>query len=132
MLTTSVVETNIKSESFLISGNFTVFNYSLFLFIFFANLSGMVPYAFTLTSHLSVTMLLSTTVFAGSTIISCRKYGWQFFSLFFPSGVPLVIALFLIFIETLSYIIRLFSLGIRLFANLMAGHTLIKILSLFS
>ena len=123
---------NILTDEYIIFSNFSLFYYTLFLVILNSNLSGMIPYAFTVTSHLSVTMFLSNIVFWGATIISLQKYTLGMFSLFFPVGVSLIIILFLIFVETLSYMMRLFSLGIRLFANLMAGHTLMKILSLFS
>jgi len=92
----------------------------------------MVPYTFTLTSHLFFTFTLALSVFIGINIIGVRKLKLHFFQLFFPSGVPLVMGPFLIVIELISYIARVFSLAIRLFANIMSGHTLLKILSLFT
>ena len=109
------------------------FNYIflLFFFLLFSNLIGMVPYTFTVTSHLILTFALSFVSFVGINIIGILKHGTNFLSLFLPSGAPLVIAPFLIIIEFISYIARVFSLAIRLFANIMSGHTLLKILSSF-
>jgi ATP synthase subunit 6 len=109
------------------------FNYIflLFFFLLFSNLIGMVPYTFTVTSHLILTFTLSFMSFLGINIIGILKHGSNFLSLFLPSGAPLIIAPFLIVIEFISYIARVFSLAIRLFANIMSGHTLLKILSSF-
>jgi len=103
----------------------------LFLFLLVANLFGMVPYSFTITSHLILTLSLSFAFFFGINVIGIRKHGFEFFGLFLPSGAPLVIAPFLIVIEIISYIARVFSLAIRLFANMMSGHTLLNILAGF-
>jgi ATP synthase subunit 6 len=106
--------------------------FSLFSFIFFVNLVGIVPYSFTLTSHIIVTLSISLAIFITINIIGVRIHGLCFFGLFLPSGCPLFMAPFLVIIELISYLSRIFSLSIRLFANMMAGHTLLKILVGFS
>jgi ATP synthase subunit 6 len=92
----------------------------------------MIPYSFTVTSHLIFTLALSIICFFGINFIGLKKHGFEFFGLFLPSGAPLALAPLLVFIELLSYFARVFSLAIRLFANLMSGHTLLKILSEFA
>lgn len=104
---------------------------TLFVFVLFSNLLGMVPYSFAITSQLVVTFTLSFVTFVGLNIFAVRDHGWHFLDLFLPTGVPLFLAPFVILIEVISYIARVFSLGIRLFANIMAGHTLLKILGGF-
>lgn len=103
----------------------------LFLFIFFSNMVGMVPYSFTVTSHIMVTFTVAFAFFWGINLLGIRKHGFHFLGLFLPGGSPIMIAPFLVIIELVSYIARVFSLSIRLFANLMSGHTLLKILSNF-
>jgi ATP synthase subunit 6 len=110
---------------------FTVIFY-LFLTLMVANLVGMVPYSFTITSSFIVTFFLALTHFIGINVLAVVKHKWNFMDLFLPSGAPLAIAPFLIFIEAVSYIARVFSLSIRLFANMMSGHALLKILIGFS
>ena len=105
--------------------------FSIFFFITFVNIIGLVPYSFTLTSHLIVTFALSLALFLGINIICVRLHGLEFFSLFFPSGTSVVLALLLVPIELISYIFKPISLSIRLFANLMSGHSLLKILAGF-
>ena len=100
------------------------FVFSLFMFILFGNLLGMIPYSFTFTSHIIVTFALAALVFIGVTIIGIARHGFHFLSLFVPHGVPKVLLLLLVPIEVLSYFIRPFTLSIRLFANMMAGHTI--------
>ena len=107
------------------------FIYSLFFFILFANLNGNVPYGFTVTTSIIVSMGLSVTIFLGVTILGIMRHKVHFFSFFVPSGTPLVLVPLLVPIEVISYVSRAFSLGIRLFANMTAGHTLLKILSSF-
>jgi ATP synthase subunit 6 len=104
----------------------------LFLTILLANLAGMIPFSFTITSSFVVTFFLAATHFIGINHIAVVKHQWQTNDLFLPSGAPLAIAPFLIFIEAVSYIARVFSLSIRLFANMMSGHALLKILIGFS
>jgi ATP synthase subunit 6 len=106
--------------------------FTLFFFILNINLIGLIPYSFTLTSHLVVTFSLSIAIFIGINIICFRLHGIEFFSLFFPAGTSLVLALLLVPVEILSYVFRPISLGIRLFANMMAGHTLLKVFAGFA
>ena len=106
--------------------------FSLFLFILFGNLWGMVPYSFTFTSHIVVTFTLAMVVFISITIIGLTKHGWKFFRLFFPKGVPLAIAPILIPIEVVAYLFRPVTLAIRLFANMMAGHMVLKLFGGFA
>ena len=106
--------------------------FSIFLFIVFVNIIGLVPYSFTLTSHLIVTFALSFALFLGINIICARLHGLEFFSLFFPSGTSVILALLLVPIELISYVFKPISLSIRLFANMMAGHTLLKVIAGFA
>jgi len=105
----------------------------LFYFILISNLQGLLPYGFTVTSQLFVTFTLSVSTFIGVIVVGlfCNKN--YFINYFLPSNVPnKALFYFLVFIEILSFLIRPFSLGIRLFANMLAGHTLIYILAGFS
>jgi ATP synthase subunit 6 len=106
--------------------------FSLFLFLFcyilLANMVGLIPYSFTPTSSFVITFFLAASYFIGINIISVFKNEWKTPNLFLPSGVPLAIAPFLILIEIVSYFAKVFSLSIRLFANMMSGHALLKIL----
>lgn len=103
------------------------FIFSLFMFILFCNLLGMVPYSFTVTSHIIVTFALALVVFLGVTAIGFIRHGAHFLKLFVPSGVPLALLPLLVVIEVLSYLIRPVSLSVRLFANMLAGHTMLKV-----
>jgi len=99
-----------------------------FLFIFVSNLVGMIPYSITITSHLILTLYLSVSFFIGTNLISIMYHRENFFLLFLPEGIPVVIIPVLILIEYVSYFSKIFSLAIRLFANMMSGHILLKIL----
>ena len=114
-----------RNESYL------PFIYSLFIFILIATLVGLIPYNFTITSSIILCIGFSFTIFIGVTILSLSIHGVHFFAYFVPSGTPLALVPLLILIEVVSYGARAFSLGIRLFANLCAGHSLLKILSTF-
>jgi ATP synthase subunit 6 len=107
------------------------FIFTLFLFIVTSNLIGLVPYSFTLTSHLIVTFSLALIVFISVNIIGARQHGMRMFSLFLPAGTSLPLAFLLVPIELVSYIFKPISLSVRLFANLMAGHTLLKVIAGF-
>ena len=107
------------------------FIYSLFFFVLIANLIGNVPYSYTVTTSIIVTLGLSFTILIGVTILGLIIHQLKFFSFFIPSGTPLALVPLLVLIELLSYSARAFSLGVRLFANMCAGHTLLKILSTF-
>ena len=104
---------------------------SLFLFILAGNFLGMIPYGFTFTSHISVTFGLAVIVFTGVTIIGFCRHGLHFFRLFCPEGTPLYIAPLLVPVEIMSYLTRPISLGVRLFANMVAGHAMLKIFAGF-
>jgi F-type H+-transporting ATPase subunit a len=101
--------------------------FSLFLFILTGNLLGMIPGSFTFTSHIIVTFSLGVLVIASVTIIGFVHHGWRFLRLFFPQNTPLFLIPLLIPIEVISYLTRMVSLSVRLFANMMAGHAMIKI-----
>ena len=105
--------------------------FTLFMFILVGNLLGMVPYSFTFTSHIIVTFALAAVVFIGVTILAVVKHGMHFFSFFVPPGAPLYMWPLLIPIEVISYLSRPISLSVRLFANMLAGHTLIKVIAGF-
>lgn len=104
----------------------------IFMFILTNNLIGLVPYSFTVTSHATVTFFISFSIFVALNIIGFEKHGLNFFSFFLPSNTGIFLALLLVPIEFVSYISRPISLGIRLFINLMAGHSLLKVIAWFS
>ena len=107
------------------------FIFSLFMFILFANSIGLIPYTFTVTSHIIVTFALAVVVFLGVTVIAIARHRMKFFSYFLPPGTPLYMAPLLIPIEVLSYLARPVTLSLRLFANMMAGHTMLKVFAGF-
>ncbi len=107
------------------------FVFTLFMFVLFGNFLGMLPYSFTFTSHLAVTFTLAAFIFIAVTLIAVFKHGMKFFSFFLPHGVPIAMAPLLIPIEIISYLSRPVSLSVRLFANMMAGHTLLKVVAGF-
>jgi len=104
---------------------------TLFSLILILNLVGLVPYSFTLTSHLIITFLLSCAIFFGINVLAVKKHGIKFFALFLPAGTSVLLAFLLTPIEIISYFFKPISLGIRLFANMMAGHTLLKVIAGF-
>lgn len=106
--------------------------FTTFIIILTCNILGMIPYSFTVTSHAIITFSTALAIFLGINILGVIKNGYHFLSLFFPPGTPLVLAPLIVFIELVSYVFRVLSLSIRLFANLMSGHTLLKILSTFA
>ena len=106
--------------------------YSLFLFILLLNLIGLIPYSFTATAHFALTLGFSSTIVLGVTILGLNLHGLRFFSLFVPAGTPLALVPFLTLIEAVSYVARAVSLGVRLSANMLAGHILIHIIASFS
>ena len=103
--------------------------FTLFVFILFANLAGLLPYSFTVTSHLAVTFTLAMFVFIGMTLVGFARHGLGFFHAFLPSGVPGFIAPLLIPVEVVSYVVRPVSLSMMLFANMVAGHIVLKIVA---
>jgi len=103
------------------------FIFSLFMFVLFCNMLGMLPYSFTVTSHIIVTFALAAVIFIGITIIGFVNHGVGYLKLFIPSGVPLFLLPLIVVIEIISYLSRPVSLSVRLFANMMAGHTMLKV-----
>lgn len=124
-----LVKDNIKSKE---GERFFPFVFIIFFFVLLLNLLGLIPFSFTLTSHLVITFSLSLASFIGINILSFKKYGIKFFSLFLPAGTTTVLALLLVPIELVSYIFKPISLSIRLFANLLAGHALLKVIAGFA
>nr|AYR06684.1 ATP synthase F0 subunit 6 [Rhodogorgon sp.] len=108
------------------------FIFSLHIILLFCNLIGMIPYSFTVTSHIIFTFGLALSIFIGINIIGIQIHGFKFFSLFLPRGVPLIIIPLLVTIEIVSYVVKVFTLSIRLFANMTSGHTLLKIIAGFA
>ena len=106
---------------------FFPFIFTLFMFVLFCNMIGMLPYSFTVTSHIIVTFVLAAAIFIGVTIIGFVKHGFKYLELFVPKGVPLVLLPLIVVIEIISYLSRPISLSVRLFANMMAGHTMLKV-----
>ena len=104
---------------------------TLFVFILFANVLGLIPYSFTVTSHIVITLALALVVFIGATIIGFIRNGFGYLKLFVPSGVPVFLLPLVVVIEIVSYFIRPMSLSIRLFANMMAGHMMLKVMAGF-
>ena len=107
------------------------FVFTIFMFVLIGNMVGMLPYSFTFTSHIIVTFALAAVVFIGVTILGFAKHGMQFFSFFIIPGLPWYMLPLLIPIEVISYLSRPISLSVRLFANMLAGHTLIKVFAMF-
>ena len=103
------------------------FIFSLFMFVLFCNMLGMLPYSFTVTSHIIVTFALAAIIFIGVTIIGFVNHGVGYLKLFIPSGVPVVLLPIIVIIEMISYLAIPVSLSVRLFANMMAGHTMLKV-----
>ena len=108
--------------------NYFPFISVIFTFVLFSNLIGLIPYSFTTTSHLIVTFSLSLSIFVEINIICIQKHKFQMLALFTSSNTSFGLVLLLVPIELLSYIFKPISLGVRLFANLMAGHTLLKVI----
>ena len=106
---------------------FFPFIFTLFMFVLFCNMVGMLPYSFTVTSHIIVTFMLAVIIFIGVTIIGFIKHGVKYLELFVPKGVPVALLPLIIVIEIISYLARPVSLSVRLFANMMAGHTMLKV-----
>ena len=105
---------------------------SLFLFIMIGNLIGLVPYAFSFTSQLVVTMAMAALVFIASVLVGLYNQKWHYFKHFCPAGIPGYLAPFFVIIELMSFLFRPISLGIRLFANMVSGHIMIKVIAGFA
>tara|TARA_Y100001970_G_scaffold280474_1_gene389525 strand:- start:56 stop:790 length:735 start_codon:yes stop_codon:yes gene_type:complete len=103
------------------------FIFSLFVFVLLCNMIGMLPYAFTVTSHIIITMIMAIFIFLAVTFIGFIKHGFKYLSIFVPKGVPILLLPLITIIEIISYLSRPVSLSVRLFANMMAGHTMLKV-----
>lgn len=124
----NMIRENIGSEGI----EFFPLVFSIFMFVLFGNMLGLIPYSFTFTSHIIVTFALALGVFALVTIVAFIKHGVHFFGFFFPPGAPVIMAPILVPIEIVSYLSRPVSLSIRLFANMMAGHTMMAVFAGFT
>jgi len=123
----NMIRDNVGSEG----RKYFPFIFSLFMFVLFGNLLGLVPYSFTYTSHIIVNFGLAATVFIGVTIIGFMRHGTHYLRMFFPHGAPILTAPILIPIELISYLSRPFSLAVRLFANMTVGHIMLKVMGGF-
>jgi F-type H+-transporting ATPase subunit a len=125
------LNTMVRDQIGVNSEKYFPFIYSIFFYILIANLISNVPYSFAVTASGIVSLGLSLTIFIGVTILAFSIHGLKFFAFFIPSGTPLSLVPLLVLIELVSYLARAVSLGVRLFANITAGHTLLKILSTY-
>ncbi|KAA2213242.1 F0F1 ATP synthase subunit A [Teichococcus oryzae] len=107
------------------------FVFALFMFVLFGNVLGLFPFAFTYTSHIAVTFGLAFLVFVVITAVALALHGKKFFGYFFPEGAPLWLAPIIVPVEVVSYLSRPISLSVRLFANMVAGHVLLKVFATF-
>lgn len=123
----NMVRENAGSEGM----KFFPFVFTIFVFILTANMLGMIPYSFTVTSHIAVTFALAAVIISIVLVYGLMRNGLKFFKLFLPSGVPLILAPLLIVIEIISFLSRPISLSVRLFANMLAGHTMLKVFAGF-
>ncbi|MFZ2170340.1 MAG: F0F1 ATP synthase subunit A, partial [Methylococcaceae bacterium] len=108
------------------------FIFTIFTFIFMGNVIGMIPYTYTFTSQIIVTFGLAIIVFGMANVIGFMRHGFRYFTLFVPKGSPIYMLPLIVPIEILSYLSRPISLSIRLFANMMAGHTMLKVFAGFT
>lgn len=106
--------------------------FTIFMIVLMGNLLGMVPYSFTYTSHIIVTATLAIGVFILMTLVGLLRHGLHFFSIFLPKGLPIFLIPLIVVIEIISYLARPFSLAVRLFVNMVAGHTLVKVFAGFN
>ncbi|WP_038540105.1 F0F1 ATP synthase subunit A [endosymbiont of Acanthamoeba sp. UWC8] len=106
--------------------------FTTFIFVLFCNLLGMIPYSFTITSHIIVTFAIAASIFIAITILGFIRHGFHYFSLFLPEGTPSLLAPLMILIELFSYLSRPVSLAVRLAANMTAGHIVMKLLASFT
>src|SRR5690606_24034493 len=106
--------------------------FSLFMMVLMGNVLGLMPYSFTFTSHIIVTGALGLTVILSVTLIGLINHGWHFLTLFAPSGVPKVMYIILVPIEIVAFLLRPFTLAVRLCVNMVAGHIVLKVFALLS
>lgn len=123
----NMIRDNVGSEG----RRFFPFVFTLFMFILFGNMLGLIPGSFTFTSHIIVTLAMALFVFVMVTLVGIVKHGLHFFSFFVPTGAPVLMYPLMIPIEIISYLSRPVSLSVRLFANMMAGHTMLKVFASF-
>ena len=125
------VATTVRSTAGAEGMRFFPFVFTLFMFILTVNMIGLIPYTFTVTSHIIVTFALAAFIFLGVTLLGFWKHGVKFLKFFVPEGVPFVMLPLLVVIEVISYLTRPLSLSVRLFANMLAGHTMLKVFGAF-
>ena len=125
------VATTIRSTAGAEGMKFFPFVFSIFMFVLTLNMLGLIPYAFTVTSHIIVTAALAITVFLTVLIYGLWRHGLHFFNLFVPKGVPIYILPLIVAIEVLSFLSRPISHSVRLFANMLAGHIALKVFASF-
>ena len=130
-LTYEFVANMIQSTAGTAGMRFFPLVFTLFMFILVANMIGIIPYTFTVTSHIIVTAMMALLVFFTVIIYGFYKNGLKFFRLFVPSGIPVFILPLIVFIEMLSFLSRPLSHSVRLFANMLAGHITLKVLAGF-
>jgi F-type H+-transporting ATPase subunit a len=123
----NMVRDNVGAEG----QRFFPFVFTLFMFVLFCNMLGMMPYSFTVTSHIIVTFGLALFIFLGVTVLGFATHGVKFLNFFVPQGIPVALLPLLVVIEVISYLTRPISLSVRLFANMMAGHTMLKVFAGF-
>nr|YP_010925384.1 ATP synthase F0 subunit 6 [Neoporphyra seriata]WKD83590.1 ATP synthase F0 subunit 6 [Neoporphyra seriata] len=126
-VTITLVQDNLGKKGY----TYFPFIFTIFTIILYCNLIGMVPYSFTVTSHIAFTFGLAFSIYIGINIIGFQTHGLKFFTIFLPKGVPLFIVPLVVAIEFVSYIVKVFTISIRLFANMTSGHTLLKIIAGF-
>jgi F-type H+-transporting ATPase subunit a len=127
-LVADLIDTNVGRSGL----RYFPFVFSVFVFILFGNLAGMIPYMFTFTSHIIATFTIAMIVFIFITGLGIFLHGFGFLGMFAPSGVPKFLYPILIPVEMISYLSRPVSLSVRLFANMMAGHTMMKVFAGFA
>ena len=125
------VATTVRSTAGSEGMKFFPFVFTIFMFILTLNFIGLIPYTFTVTSHIIITAALAITVFLTVLLYGLYRHGLHFFNLFVPKGVPLLIMPLIVFIEVLSFISRPISHSVRLFANMLAGHITLKVFAGF-
>lgn len=131
-MTYGFVASTVKDNTGPAGAPYFPFIFTLFMFILFCNLFGMIPFSFTVTSHIIVTFALALAIFIGVTIIAIVRHGpMKFIGFFLPHGTPWWMAPVMYLIELFSYLARPVSLSIRLTANMMAGHTMLKVIAGF-
>jgi len=130
-LTYEFVANTIRSTAGSEGMRFFPFVFTLFMFILTINLIGLIPYAFTVTSHIIITATLALSVFLTVLIYGFWRNGLHFFNLFVPKGIPIYILPLIVFIEVMSFLSRPISHSVRLFANMLAGHITLKVFASF-